>query len=141
MTTTSEDGTERAGATLARRLRAGDCVCLSGPLGAGKTTFVRGAMRALGVRERALSPTFALAREARGRLPVAHLDFYRLDVPAERRGLLDYLDGRRVVFVEWAERDRSFWPSSPVRVRISPLAGGRRRISVVFPPRNGGKAR
>jgi tRNA threonylcarbamoyladenosine biosynthesis protein TsaE len=130
MVTSTPEDTERAGAALGRGLRAGDCVCLSGPLGAGKTTFVRGAMRALGVRERAVSPTFTLAREARGRVRVAHLDFYRLDVPAERRGLLEYLDGRRVVFVEWAERDRSFWPRSPVRVRIAPLSGGRRRITV-----------
>jgi tRNA threonylcarbamoyladenosine biosynthesis protein TsaE len=77
--------TEAAGAALARRLRAGACVRLVGPLGAGKTAFVRGAMRALGVREPAASPTFVLAREGRGRVPVAHLDLYRLDVPAAER--------------------------------------------------------
>jgi tRNA threonylcarbamoyladenosine biosynthesis protein TsaE len=92
-------------------------------------------MRALGVRERALSPTFALAREARGRVPVAHLDFYRLSGRAEARGLLDYLDGRHAVFVEWAERDRSFRTRAPVVVRISRLKGDRRRIAVRFPPR------
>jgi len=125
--------TEAAGASLSPFLKAGDCVCLTGPLGAGKTCFVRGAVRGLGGRGPVLSPTFTLAREARGRAPIAHLDFYRLDVPAEERGLLDYLDGRHIVFVEWAERDRSFWPRRVVRVVIVRLAGTRRRISVRMP--------
>lgn len=90
-------------------------------------------MRALGVETGTLSPTFTLAREGRGRVPVAHLDFYRLDVPAEERGLLDYLDGRYVVFVEWPERDRSFWPRRVVRVKLERLPGNRRRITVVGP--------
>jgi tRNA threonylcarbamoyladenosine biosynthesis protein TsaE len=118
---------------LGRKLVAGDCVCLTGPLGAGKTTFVRGAMRALGVRRPASSPTYVLAHEGRGRVPVAHLDFYRLTVPAADRGLLDYLDGRRVVFVEWAERDRAYWPRRVIRVRIARLGPARRRITVRTP--------
>lgn len=106
-----------------------------GPLGAGKTTFVRGAMRALGARVPASSPTYVLAHEAKGRMPMAHLDFYRLTVPAEDRGLLDYLDGRHVVFVEWADRDRSYWPRRVIRVRIQRLGPARRRISIVRAPR------
>lgn len=131
--TRSARETERAGAALGRRLRAGDCVCLLGPLGAGKTTFVRGALRALGVKAAALSPTFTLAHEAEGRVPTAHLDFYRLEVPAESRGLTDYLDGRHVTFVEWADRDRAFWPARRCVVRIAPLGGARRRITVTAP--------
>ena len=128
--TTSVRGTEAAGAALARRLAPGDCVCLIGPLGAGKTAFVRGAMRALGVRRPAMSPTFVLAREGVGRVPVAHLDFYRLRVRAEERGLLDYLDGRHVVFVEWADRDPGFWPRNAIVVTIEPKAGDVRRIRI-----------
>ncbi len=96
-------------------------------------------MRALGARDRVLSPTFTLAREARGRggVPLAHLDFYRLEVRAEERGLLEYLDGRYIVFVEWAERDRSFRPRGAADVRIAPLAGNLRRISIRLP---GGRA-
>jgi tRNA threonylcarbamoyladenosine biosynthesis protein TsaE len=90
-------------------------------------------MRALGARGRVLSPTFTLAREARGRVRIAHLDFYRLEGRAEERGLLEYLDGKHVVFVEWAERDRSFWPSKVVRVRMERLPGNRRRIAIRFP--------
>jgi tRNA threonylcarbamoyladenosine biosynthesis protein TsaE len=133
MITHSSRETEDMGASLAPFLKAGDCVCLSGPLGAGKTCFVRGAVRGLGGRGPVLSPTFTLAREVRGRVPVAHLDFYRLDVPAEERGLLDYLDGRHIVFVEWAERDRTFWPRRVVRVKIENILGTQRRITVRMP--------
>ena len=125
--------TEAVGASLARFLHAGDCVCLSGPLGAGKTCFVRGAVRALGGRGPVLSPTFTLARESRGKVLIAHLDFYRLEVPAEERGLTDYLDGRHIVFVEWAERDRTFWPRRVVRVKIENISRTRRRITIRMP--------
>ncbi len=140
--------TEAAGARLAAVLEPGDCVCLIGPLGAGKTSFVRGAMRKLGVKRRAISPTFTLAHEGTGlpkerarsrgkhqgrsRAPVsvAHLDFYRLAGRAEERGLLDYLDGRFIVFVEWADLDRSYWPRNATTVRIDRLRGRARRILV-----------
>ena len=90
-------------------------------------------MRALGVRNTVSSPTFTLAHEARGRVPVAHLDFYRLEVPAEERGLVEYLDGRHVVFVEWAERDRSFWPRRVFEVKIENRAGTNRLIRIKRP--------
>ncbi len=122
--------TAAAGARLGRTLAPGACVLLSGPLGAGKTAFVRGACRALGVRAPVLSPTFTLAHEYRGRVPVAHLDFYRLAVPAADRGLEEYLDGRRVVFVEWPERDRTFAPPNAIRVRINRLGPTRRRVTI-----------
>lgn len=130
--TASVRGTEAAGARLARKLVPGDCVCLIGPLGAGKTAFVRGAMRALGAKRPAQSPTFVLAREYEGRrrIPIVHLDFYRLRVRAEERGLLDYLDGRHIVFVEWADRDPGFAPRGAIAVRISPAGETRRRIRV-----------
>jgi len=131
--TNSPRETEALGASLSRFLKLGDCVCLSGPLGAGKTCFVRGAVRALGGRGPVLSPTFTLAREAKGRFPMAHLDFYRLEVTAEERGLLDYLDGKHIVFVEWAERDRTFWPRRVVRVTIDRMPGSRRRITIRMP--------
>src|SRR3954467_12622893 len=104
--TSSAEETERAGAALARELQPGDVVLVSGELGAGKTTFVRGALRALGVTEAVTSPTFVvglLYEGARG--PVAHLDLYRLaGLGDEDPGLLDPFFGPdTVTFVEWPE--------------------------------------
>ena len=89
------------------RLRPGDVVLVSGELGAGKTTLVRGACRELGVTEPVVSPTFTIGRRYRGREhPVSHLDLYRLDgLDAEEPGLLDdYLRPDSIAFVEWPER-------------------------------------
>src|SRR5881409_1456751 len=101
--TTAPDETEAAAARLARRLRPGDVVLVSGELGAGKTTFVRGAARALGVEAPVTSPTFEIGRVYGGRTEVAHLDLYRLPTLArEDPGLLDdYLTPDRIAFVEW----------------------------------------
>jgi tRNA threonylcarbamoyladenosine biosynthesis protein TsaE len=97
--------TEAVAAELARHLRAGDIVLVSGDLGAGKTTFVRGACRALGVVEAVTSPSFTIARRYDGTVAVSHLDLYRLaDVGAEDPALLaDELAPDRVAFVEWPE--------------------------------------
>ena len=108
--TASPDATERAGAALAADLRAGDVVLVSGELGAGKTTFVRGALRALGVTEAVTSPTFVvgLLYDGAGG-PLAHLDLYRLaGLADEDPGLLDpYFGPETITFVEWPERAES----------------------------------
>jgi tRNA threonylcarbamoyladenosine biosynthesis protein TsaE len=135
--TADPEATERAGAALAARLAPGDVVLVSGDLGAGKTTFVRGALRALGVEEPVTSPTFVvghLYEAARG--PAAHLDLYRLGgLDAEDPGLLDpYFGPDTVTFVEWPERAESealvggraiAW-----RVALAHAGGDRRRIDV-----------
>jgi tRNA threonylcarbamoyladenosine biosynthesis protein TsaE len=97
--------TEALAARLAQALEPGDVVLVAGELGAGKTTFVRGACRALGVSGRVTSPTFTIGRRYEGRVPVSHLDLYRLgDLAAEDPALLaDYLAPDRVAFVEWPE--------------------------------------
>lgn len=91
------------GARLAVGLGPGDVVLVSGDLGAGKTTLIRGACRELGVSEPVVSPTFTIGRRYRGRVPVSHLDLQRLDTLAgEDPGLLDdYLTPDAVAFVEW----------------------------------------
>src|SRR5438105_7059969 len=90
-------------ADLAVRLRAGDVVLVSGELGTGKTTFVRGACRALGVEGPVTSPTFEIGHVYSGPVEVAHLDLFRLpSLAGEDPGLLDdYLTGERIGFVEW----------------------------------------
>jgi tRNA threonylcarbamoyladenosine biosynthesis protein TsaE len=124
--------TEEAGATLARRLLPGDVVLVSGELGAGKTTFVRGACRALGVTEPVTSPTFTIGTLLAGRdVEVAHLDLYRLASLADEDPALldDYVTPERIAFVEWPEpADDRLRPAA--RVRLEHLGGDRRRITV-----------
>jgi len=95
--------TEAVGARIAAGLAPGDVVLVSGELGAGKTTLIRGACRALGVAGPVTSPTFTIGQRYSGRLPVSHLDLYRLGgLEDEDPALLDdYLDGASVGFVEW----------------------------------------
>jgi tRNA threonylcarbamoyladenosine biosynthesis protein TsaE len=97
--------TEAVAAELALRLKRGDIVLVSGDLGAGKTTFVRGACRALGVEGAVTSPSFTIARRYDGTVPVSHLDLYRLgDLDDEDPGVLaDELAADRVAFIEWPE--------------------------------------
>jgi tRNA threonylcarbamoyladenosine biosynthesis protein TsaE len=104
--TASAAETEALGAALAAELRPGDVVLVAGELGAGKTTFVRGAVHALGVREPVTSPTFTIGARYHGGVPIAHLDLYRLggDLDAEDPGLLeDYLTPDAIAFVEWPD--------------------------------------
>jgi tRNA threonylcarbamoyladenosine biosynthesis protein TsaE len=102
--TRSAAETEAVGARIAERLEPGDVVVVSGEVGAGKTTLIRGACRALGIEGPVTSPTFTIGqRYGGGRLPISHLDLYRLEsLEAEDPALLDdYLDPSGVAFVEW----------------------------------------
>jgi len=130
--TNSSEETERLGAELAARLRPGDVVLVSGELGSGKTTFVRGACRALGVGEPVTSPTFTIGQLHSGRLEIAHLDLYRLgSLAGEDPALLDdYLTPERISFVEWPDVARPLVERPAARVRLAHLGGDRRRVSV-----------
>jgi tRNA threonylcarbamoyladenosine biosynthesis protein TsaE len=129
--------TEAAGAELARRLAPGDLVLVSGELGTGKTTFVRGACRPLGVEEPVTSPTFTVGQLYRGRIDgreieVAHLDLYRLaTLAAEDPGLLDdYLTPGRIGFVEWPEAGEPELERPTVKVTIAHAGGDRRVLEI-----------
>jgi len=133
--TSGPEATEAAGAQLAARLKPGDVVLVSGDLGAGKTTFVRGALRALGVEGPVTSPTFVVGHAYEGRAgPVAHLDLYRLaGMGGEDPGLLDpFFAPASIAFVEWPEHAEGAWPQERVarRVRLAHAGGDRRRIEV-----------
>jgi tRNA threonylcarbamoyladenosine biosynthesis protein TsaE len=133
--TASPEDTERAGAQLAATLAPGDVVLVSGELGAGKTTFVRGALRSLGVTGPVTSPTFVVGHLHDGRHgPLAHLDLYRLaGMGAEDPGLLDpFFAEDAIVFVEWPEHAEDAWPRGRVRhrVRLAHAGGDSRRIEV-----------
>jgi tRNA threonylcarbamoyladenosine biosynthesis protein TsaE len=133
--TASPAETEALAARLAAALRPGDVVLVSGELGAGKTTFVRGAARALGVTVPVTSPTFTVARRYEdGRVPVSHLDLFRLSgLDAEEPELLaDELAADRVAFVEWPEQAGVDLGAGHVvaRVRLEHLGGDRRRVII-----------
>src|SRR5215208_4449229 len=100
--TTAASETEAAGAELGRRLAPGDVVLVSGELGSGKTTFIRGACRELGVEGPVTSPTFTIGHVYQGPAEVAHLDLYRLE-SLDRAILDDYVTTDRIAFVEWPE--------------------------------------
>jgi tRNA threonylcarbamoyladenosine biosynthesis protein TsaE len=124
--------TEAAGAELARRLQPGDVVLVAGELGSGKTTFVRGACRELGVQGAVTSPTFTIGQLYEGRVEVAHVDLYRLaDLGAEDPALLDdYLTPERVGFVEWPDAAEPELGRVAARVRIAHGGGDRRLIEL-----------
>jgi tRNA threonylcarbamoyladenosine biosynthesis protein TsaE len=121
--------TEAAGARLARELSAGDVVLVSGELGAGKTTFVRGACRALGVSANVTSPTFTIGQLYAGSPDVAHMDLYRLD-GAEPGLLDDYLTPDRIGFLEWPALAEPELERVTARVRIEHAGGDTRTITV-----------
>ena len=132
--TSRAEETEAAGAELAARLRPGDVVLVSGELGSGKTTFVRGACRALGVEGPVTSPTFTVGQLYPGRSgEIAHLDLYRLgSLDNEDPGLLDdYLTAERFAFVEWPEvAAPTLAHAVRARVRMRHLGGDRRELDV-----------
>lgn len=128
--------TEAVGAQLAARLEPGDVVIVSGEVGAGKTTLIRGAARALGVVEPVTSPTFTIGqRYVGGRLPISHLDLYRLeDLEGEDPALLDdYLGPDGVAFVEWPAAGAGRLGRPAVEVRLEHGGEERRTIEIADP--------
>ena len=129
--TVSAGETEALAGRLARRLVPGNLVTVSGELGAGKTTFVRGACRALGITGRVTSPTFTVGHRYQGAVDVSHLDLYRFRglSAAEWGDLEPYFEGA-VVFVEWPEAGAGALPPSRAAVRLEHVAPDVRRVTV-----------
>jgi tRNA threonylcarbamoyladenosine biosynthesis protein TsaE len=130
--TSNPEQTEQAGGGLAGRLSPGDVVLVSGELGTGKTTFVRGACRALGIDGPVTSPTFTIGHIYGGAREVAHLDLYRLgSLAAEDPALLeDYITADRIAFVEWPAVGEPAFERVAARVLLEHLGGDRRRITI-----------
>jgi tRNA threonylcarbamoyladenosine biosynthesis protein TsaE len=147
--TKSAAETTELGRALSSELRAGDVVAFYGELGAGKTTMIKGVAAGLGVSDVVKSPSFVIVTEYRGRVPVYHVDLYRLaqgvacpvsnvqcpvndrggqvtDAEFEGLGLEDYLGGDGVCLIEWAERAEKVLPGKAIRVRMSVEGSGRR---------------
>lgn len=131
------------GARLARQIRAGDIVALSGDLGSGKTTLARGVLEALGLEGEAPSPTFTLVQSyapPEVRLPVWHVDLYRLSDPAEAEELgLDEALADGALLIEWPERlGSALWPDALI-IRIDGAGSAARRLTAEVPPAWGGR--
>ena len=120
-TSSSPRDTAELASILADHAESGDVLLLTGDLGAGKTAFAKAYGAALGVEEPMTSPTFTLAREYEGRLPVHHLDVYRLEHMAEVRDLdlPDLLDAGGVVLIEWGDAIVPMLPADYVEVRFT----------------------
>lgn len=128
---------EAAGASLATVMKTGDVIALSGELGAGKTTLARGLLRGLGLKGEAPSPTFTIVQSYEPpevRLPVWHVDLYRLDGPDESDELgLEDAYGYAVVMIEWPERLGGRLPPEALRLTIHGAGEARRRLTAIVP--------
>ena len=135
MIANSPEETQEIGARLAESLRPGDVVALTGELGAGKTCFTQGLARGLGVAGRAVSPTFVLVNEYRGRMPVHHVDAYRTDSLTELLdlGLDELFAGDGVTIVEWADKLLPLLPARTIHVHIEGLGDEPRLITIRGP--------
>lgn len=128
----SPEQTEQIACELAGTLRAGDVVALRGGLGAGKTAFVRGLAKGLGVTGEVASPTFALVHEHEGRIPLYHFDMYRVTTLDDlySTGFFDYLDSGAVLAVEWSENIQAALPNRRVIVTLTPVSDTERELVI-----------
>lgn len=131
MTSSSPLQTDRLGRMIGAALQGGETLALFGPLGAGKTALVRGIAAGLGAPQAAVSsPTFVFIHEYRGRLPLAHVDLYRVTSTreAESTGLEEYLSGSTVAAIEWAGKGLSILPEDRLEIELRHRAVGSRTI-------------
>ena len=122
LTSASHQQTDRLGQVLGRTLRGGETIALYGPLGAGKTALVRGIAQGLGASPTAVtSPTFVVIHEYQGRLPLAHMDWYRIRSlrELESTGVMEYFSGQTVTAIEWADKGFALLPQDRIEVTLS----------------------
>jgi tRNA threonylcarbamoyladenosine biosynthesis protein TsaE len=130
LTTRTPEETQELGKLLGSLSQAGDVYLLTGNLGSGKTCLTQGIAWGLGVKEHALSPTFVIMREMHGRLPLYHMDLYRLERVEETEdlGLDDYFYGDGVSVVEWAEKAMKLMPPEHMAIEIDYASDNERRL-------------
>ena len=129
----SRQQTDRLGQALGRTLRGGETIALYGPLGAGKTALVRGIAQGLGAAPEAVtSPTFVVIHECHGRLPLAHMDWYRITSlrELESTGVMEYFSGQTVTAIEWADKGLALLPQDRIEITLSHRAKQSRAIQL-----------
>ena len=126
--TTSSEETQKWAKQISERLQAGDVITLEGDLGAGKTTFTQGLAKGLGVQGVVNSPTFTIVKEYQGRMPLYHMDVYRMEDEFEELGFDEYFYGEGVTVVEWASRIQSILPEQILAIQIRHLGENQREI-------------
>jgi len=128
----SPEQTQKFGVEIGKLARPGDIFLLVGGLGAGKTCLTQGIAWGLDIKEYAVSPSFVVIRELHGRLPLYHIDFYRLDHLEEiaELGLDDYLYGNGVSVVEWAEKGLSLLPAEHLLIEMSFVSDTERSLKL-----------
>jgi tRNA threonylcarbamoyladenosine biosynthesis protein TsaE len=128
----SPEATRKIGQLLGELAQPGEIFLLSGDLGVGKTCLTQGIAWGLGSQEYALSPTFVLMRELHGRLPLYHIDLYRLDQIQEISdlGLDDYLFGQGICVIEWAEKGISVLPKDNLLIKIKYSGDNQRNLEL-----------
>jgi tRNA threonylcarbamoyladenosine biosynthesis protein TsaE len=126
----SPEQTQEIGARIGELARAGDVFLLTGELGAGKTCLTQGIAQGLNIRDYVLSPSFVIMRELQGRLLLYHIDLFRLDnlEEIESLGLDDYLYGKGVCVIEWAEKGLELLPPEHLLIQISYLGDTKRHF-------------
>jgi len=133
LTSHSPEETQRFGKELGHLARAGDVILLVGNLGAGKTCLTQGIAWGLNIDGYARSPSFVVVKEYRGRLPMYHIDLYRLDNIAEiiDLGLDDYLYGNGLCVVEWADKALDLMPPQNLLIKIDLLGDNERKLELI----------
>ncbi|WP_047979530.1 tRNA (adenosine(37)-N6)-threonylcarbamoyltransferase complex ATPase subunit type 1 TsaE [Ornithinibacillus contaminans] len=119
ITTNTAEETIAVAEKLANRLTPGDVITLEGDLGAGKTTFTKGIAKALGITRTLSSPTFTIVKEYEGKLPLYHMDVYRLEGSDEDIGFDEYFNGNGIAVVEWAQFIEDFLPEERLDITIN----------------------
>lgn len=132
--TQSPEDTFEYARLFAKTLQKGDVLLLQGDLGSGKTTFIQGLAQGLDVSANVMthSPTFTLINEYPGKINLVHVDLYRIEHLQQLRelGLEEYLDGQRILAVEWPEKAPTFWPANSIEVKLKSLGSHSRQIMI-----------
>ena len=132
--TCSVQETEQLASECAKELKRGDVIAFTGGMGAGKTAFVRGLAKGLGVSGEVSSPTYAIVNEYRGNPALYHFDMYRVESSEDlfTTGYYDYLDeGESILAVEWSENITDSLPEQTIYINIEPLSESERKIQII----------